>query len=162
MAIQLGSELTSSLISKIRLESSRKSNEVVFLVSVDGQGFPNVALLSFSDLVVKSPKVLLFAIGENSSSRKNLTRIRKGSLVLWGGKDFGMFYIKGRIRTLRKFMKATVEGFRCSALILRVQKVSKDYSSDAKTLSTVTFDTKRVGKGHAEVHKELRSLAESI
>ena len=162
LAIQLGSQLTNALIRKIRLESRRESNEVVFLISVDDDGFPNTALLSFSELVVKSPKLILFAVGETSSSRKNLMRTARGSIVFWGGKNSGMYYIKGRVRILKSSMEVSVEGFKCSALILDVEKVSKDYSPIARLLSPVTYETKRVRRDHKELQKELQSLSKSL
>jgi len=162
LAIQLGPQLTPALIRKIRSESGRVSDEVVFLISIDDRGFPNIALLSFSDLVVKSPKLILFAVGENSSSRKNLTRTKKGSIFFWGGKNSGIYYVKGRTRLLEPMMETSVEGFKCSALILKVEKVSKDYSSIARLLSTVTYETKRVGRNHKELRKELQVLSRSL
>jgi len=162
LAIQLGSHLTPALIRKIRLESGRVSDEVVFLISIDDDGFPNIALLSFSDLLVKSSKILLFAVGENSSSRKNLTRAKRGTIFFWGGKNSGIYYVKGRTRLVKPFMKTSVEGFNCSALILKVEKVSRDYSSVARLLSTVTYETKRVTRSHKELLKELQILSRSL
>jgi hypothetical protein len=162
LAIQIGPQLTNALIRKIRLESKRESNEVVFLISVDDDAYPNAALLSFSELVVKSPKLILFAVGETSSSRKNLMRTSRGSLVFWGGKNSGMYYIKGKVRLLKSSMEANVEGFKCSALILDVEKVSRDYSPIARLLSPMTYETKRVGKEHGELQRELQSLSKSL
>jgi len=144
------------------LESGRVSDEVVFLISIDDDGFPNIALLSFSDLVVKSPKLLLFAVGENSSSRKNLTRTKRGSVFFWGGKNSGIYYIKGRTKLVKPMMSTSVEGFKCSALILRVEKVSKDYSSVARLLSTITYEAKRVARNHKELQKELQVLSRTL
>ena len=144
------------------MESSRESKEVVFLISVDDEGFPNIALLSFSELEVKSPKMMLFAVGANSSSKKNLLRTRQGTIVFWGGKNSGMYYVKGRIKLLKSIMNSSVEGFKCSALIFHVERVSKDYSSIARLLSTVTYETKRVERKHKELQKELQSLSKSL
>ena len=161
MATQLGPKLTAALIRKINSESRRDSNEVVFLNSVDVEGYPNTALLGFAELFVKSTKIILFAVGEDSSSKKNLLRTKKGSLVFWGGKKSGIYYVKGRTKMLKRKMKSSVEGLNCSALILHVEKVSKDYSSIAQLLSTVTYDNKQVISEHGVIQKELQSLGDS-
>ncbi len=162
MARLLGNSLPKELLSKIREQSNVRSSEVPLLVSLDQKGYPNVSLLSFLDIVALSPRRLVFAIGAESSSKRNLLRSRKGTIVIWGGRDFGMYYVKGRIAKVRKKLASSAEGFRLDALVMNVESVSQDHSDVAKLLSTLTYDGRSINKGHLTLYKELKDLALSL
>lgn len=159
MAIALGSNLTRDLVGKIRNEANINTNEVVFLVSIGEDGFPNVALLSYLDISVLSSKRVILAIGENSSSKKNLARSGLATLVFWVGKNHGLYYVKGKVKLIRERLRSTIEGFACSAFLMRVEVVSKDHSSQASLVSTVTYDRRRTNRTHFELSKELAKIS---
>lgn len=162
MARQLGSHLTGEIIRKIKKEANLKTNEAVLLVSVDDQGFPNVALLSYLDISVVSSKKLVLAIGENSSSKKNLTKRRIGTLVFWVGEDYGLYYVKGKLRLIRERLSSTVEGYKCSAFLMKVEGLSQDHSTAARLLSTVTYDPKKTNLAHGELFQEIVKISKRI
>ncbi|MGI0091128.1 MAG: hypothetical protein ACREBS_05420 [Nitrososphaerales archaeon] len=162
LATLIGSELSPKILSKLKQESRENSKEVILLSTVDEQGFPNVALLSYLDITPISPKMILLAIGEKSSSKENMLRSKRGTLVLWGGKKLGMFYVKGKTKLVKRKLGTVVEGFTCSAISLTVEKVSQDYSPVAEILSTITYDTSQTNPAHLELLRELKKLANSI
>lgn len=162
MAIALGSHLTKELLRKIRKETNLYTNEVVFLVSVGSDGFPNVSLMSYLDISVLSPKTLILAIGQNSSSKKNLARSGLGSFIFWVGKNHGLYYVKGKFRLVRERLHSTIEGFTCSVFFMNVEAVSQDHSSKARIVSTVTYDRRRTNRTHFELSKELVKISQKI
>lgn len=162
LALLLGSRLTKELIQKIGHESNIRTNEAVFLVSVGETGFPNVALLSYLDISIVSTKRLLLAIGENSSSKRNLMKTGRGTLVFWLGKSYGLYYAKGKFKLVRERLQSAVEGFTCSAFSMSVEALSKDHSNKARLLSTVTYESKKTNSAHIELFTELNSLSKSV
>lgn len=154
--------MTKELIKKIKHESNFRTNEAVFLISVGAEGFPNVALLSYLDISVVSTKRLLLAIGENSSSKRNLIKTGRGTLVFWLGKSYGLYYVKGKFKLEMERLQSAVEGFPCSALSMNVEALSKDHSSKARLLSTLTYDSSKTNSAHIELFRELNGLSKSV
>ena len=162
MAIMLGKKIPGIVLKKIRRESNKNSNEVALLCSEDSEGFPNASLLSYLDLAVISPSRVLLAIGEESSTKRNLLRNKKGTIVMWAGMGYGIYYIKGRFNLVKSRLSTEVEGFRASALICSVQKVSKDYVRVAEIKSTITYEPSVVNESHVMLFKELKGIARSL
>lgn len=162
MSKLIGKRLPRELMNKFRAQSNIRSNEVPLLISTDPDGFPNVSLLSFLDIFMQAPDRLVFAIGEDSSSKKNLLRTGKGTIAVWGGKDSGMFYIKGRVRQLKEKLSLSVEGFRLTTLLMKVERISQDHSDAAKLLTTLNYDNRAINKDHVLLFGELKKLARSL
>jgi hypothetical protein len=163
MAVLVGRQLPENLVKKIKTESrTSKSNEVVLLCTIDDEEFPNISLLSYLDLVVVSPRKILVAIGEASSSKRNLLTRGKGTIVFWAGRKFGMYYVRGRFSLLKNRMESIVEGFACSALACAVQRVNQDYTKVAEIESTLTYDASDTNESHFELQRELRGLCRSL
>ena len=162
MSRPIGNKLPKELMNKIRSQSNLRSNEVPLLISTDPDGYPNVSLLSFLDIMVLARDRIVFAIGEDSSSKRNLLQTGKGTIVMWAGKDFGIFYVKGRVRQLKRKLSHPVEGFRLTALVMKVERISQDHSDEAKLLSTLTYDNRAINKDHLLLLSELRKLARSL
>ena len=162
MAELVGSRLTSEIIRKIGGESNRGSKEAILITTVDELGFPNSALMSYLDLCIISSKRLLFAIGESSSTKKNLLRTPRAGITLWLGKNLGIYYLKGRTRLVKGTLSAKPEGHPCSALVLKVERVTRDYLPEARILSTITYSGQAVNEGHLALLSELKHLSRSI
>lgn len=162
MAEFIGSRLTSEIITKIRGESNTSSNEAVLITSVDELGYPNTALLSYLDLCLISSKRLLFAIGENSSTKKNLLRTRKAGMTLWLGENLGIYYLKGKTKMMKKRLSARPEGHPCSAFVLEVEIVNRDFLPAARILSTITYVGSVVNQEHLALLAELKHVSGSI
>jgi hypothetical protein len=158
LAELLGSELPDELFQKIRLGSQKSTREVVVLCTIDDMDFPNISLLSFLDIRVVSRRRLIFAIGASSSTKRNLLRTRRATIAIWLGRDLGMYYVKGATRQICDKLNSEQEGRACSAISFSVKRVSKDFLADAKMLSTLTYDTKRVIAQQRRVFRELSKL----
>ncbi|MGI0081224.1 MAG: hypothetical protein ACRECH_16575, partial [Nitrososphaerales archaeon] len=66
MSRLIGEELNEEIIRKINHErSSRATDEVVLLSTIDDRSFPHLSLLNFLDLAVVSRKKIVFAVGRN-------------------------------------------------------------------------------------------------
>ena len=162
MAVLLDSRLTRDLIQKVRRESNINTKEAVLLISVGSKGFPNVALLSYLDICLVASKRLILAIGEHSSSKRNLMKTRRGTLIFWLGKTHGLYYLKGKFRLVRERLESTVEGFTCSAFLMTLEALSKDHSNKASLLSTVTYEPSKTNSAHLELFNELKRLSKRI
>jgi hypothetical protein len=151
------------LIERVRKKQTEHvPNEVLLLCSVDEDGHPNIALMSYLDILILSPTRILLAIGEKSSSRRNLVATGKGTIVIWAGRASGMFYLKGSIKLVKSRLETLVEGFTCSALTLRVHRVSQDYSSRSEIISTVTYKVSKSDQAHRVLFEELNRLAHGL
>lgn len=162
MALVLGTRLTRELIEKIKHESNLHTNETLFLISVGDEGFPNVSLLSYLDISVVTAKRLIFAIGENSSSKRNLVKRGRGTLVFWLGKTQGLYYLKGSVILLKERLQSTVEDVNCSAFLMNAGVLSRDHSNKARLLSTVTYDPKETNSAHFELFNELKRISRTL
>lgn len=163
MAKFLGESLPSNIAERIKVRStSPETKEAILLASVDESGFPNIALLSYSDIVAVSSKIILVAIGQSSSTKKNLIRTRKGTLILWLGVDLGLIYVKCVGGLFREAMESNVEGFTCSAMLFTVERVTQDNSPEAPLLSTLTYDNSVIAAGHTKLYEELEQLSRSV
>lgn len=162
MAKRLGARLTGEVIQKIKKESNLKTDEAILLASVGDEGYPNIALLSYLDISVVSAKRLVVAIGEYSSSKKNLCKRGFGTLIFWVGKDYGVCYVKGKFSLIKERLGSDVEGFNCSAFLMNVVELSQDHSKAARLLSTVTYDIRKTNTAHSELFRELVSIAKRI
>jgi hypothetical protein len=160
LAHLLGTALTVEILDRMTIRLAR-SDEVVLLSSIDEDSFPNIALLSYFDICVVSPKRILFAIGHTSSTKKNLVRRSKTCLALWLGEKMGIVYVKGISRRIKEKMRSKSEGRISTAFELTVEKVSRDYIAGEELLSTITYTTSTNNEERRELFKELEKLSKN-
>jgi hypothetical protein len=158
LAKLIGDSIPKEVFAKIR-QQQKSNSEVILLLSTDWEGYPHVSLLSFLDISVVSPRRIVFAIGKTSSTMSNLIRTRKGTLVLWAGSKHGIFYLTGKISKVSSKIKKRTEGFEVGGLLIRIQRVSQDNSSEAPLKTTLTFDNSKIGADQRELNKELLAIA---
>lgn len=161
LAKVIGSSIPTRLLQKLGREiKNPRTNEILLICSVDDHGFPKVALLSFLDVVAVSSKILLFAIGRDSSTRRNLERRGQATLMLWeGDQRKGIMYVNGNCKREKEKLLNSVEGFETSCFSFNVTTVSEDYSKSAEILTTLTYETVEINNNHFELSKELSRLA---
>lgn len=161
MARILGKLLNQKIILKINGErSDSKTNEVVFLSTVDERGLPHFSLLNFLDIEVITKRKILFAIGTTSSTARNLVDRKKATIAFWMGPSQGsMTYIKGSAKQALRYSTRSVEGFETSAFVLSVQSVLEDVSPKAKLVSTLTYEIENVNHDHLALSKDLERIA---
>ncbi|HUG44840.1 MAG TPA: pyridoxamine 5'-phosphate oxidase family protein, partial [Acidobacteriota bacterium] len=98
MTRAIAPEVPESVIREIRRRPPPSS--VIPLVSLDSEGFPHVALLSFFETVYCEPR-LYFFIRAKSGTAENL-KTRPQCALIFAEVDF-LFYLKGRAS-----LKATI------------------------------------------------------
>ncbi|MHB1908096.1 MAG: pyridoxamine 5'-phosphate oxidase family protein [Nitrososphaerales archaeon] len=160
----IGSSLPPRLLQKIKREiKNPRTNEVLLICSIDDHGFPKIALLSFLDIAIVSSKILLFAIGRASSTRRNLESRAQATLMLWeGDQRKGIVYVNGNCKMEKEKLFNGVEGFETSCFSFKVASVAEDYSKDAEILTTLIYETTNVSRSHSGLAKELNDLAKKF
>ena len=115
MARNIGSEIPSEIISEIR--KPLPSLEAIPLISIDNDGFPHVALLSYFEVFFQQGEIFFF-VQSLSQSKRFLISAGRCTLVFVHSKF--VYYVKGR---------ACWKGDRESRSVfqLRVEAVLKDF-----------------------------------
>jgi Pyridoxamine 5'-phosphate oxidase len=105
MSRLLGASLPSELVR--RLDGSdleRYSSLAIPVATTDGEGWPHVALLSYSEVIAVSPSLLRVAIGSSSTTAGNLRRTGQVTIVVV---DTGLVqYVKGSARERKPALDA--------------------------------------------------------
>ncbi|MGH9338068.1 MAG: pyridoxamine 5'-phosphate oxidase family protein [Acidobacteriota bacterium] len=112
MSRELGSRLPIDIIAEVSKESPRFN--AIPLVSIDQEGFPHVALLSYFELAYCHQE-LYFFINSFSRSSKFL-RERSRCALIFVHSDF-VYYLKGRTRQVTDFDSQTVFQFKLEAVL---------------------------------------------
>ncbi len=121
---EIGSQLPSDLVSELSRESPRPS--AIPLISVDQDGLPHVALVSYFELFLVRGK-LHFFIHKLSRTTKFL-RARRSCTLAFVHADY-VYYVKGRARWLHDKEQRSV--FR-----LQVESVMQDFPTvDERSVS---------------------------
>ncbi|HSR68855.1 MAG TPA: pyridoxamine 5'-phosphate oxidase family protein [Acidobacteriota bacterium] len=140
MSRELGTRIPSDLAG--RISSPEPAAKAVPLISLDGQGFPHVALLSYFEIFLLREQVYFF-IQSASRTARNLERAQKCTLI-FAHRDF-IYYLKGRVRRV---------GVRLPQTLYRIEtaSISEDFpaadESEAVLTSGIRFhsdaeDTRR-------------------
>jgi len=135
MSRLIGKELTAELFDRLRGEEvSSKTGKAIVIVTVDENGWPHPAMLSYYEVVAKNRFRIDLAIGKTSTTSKNLRRTGKITLLVT---DSGMnYYLKGKAREIRESM----EGVPFMSLFrAEIEHLLEDQEPDAVITSGVTF-----------------------
>lgn len=114
VARNVGTEIPDRIIAEIRKDAPL--SEAVPLVSVDSEGFPHVALLSYFELFLQDESLCFFVHGASRTGR--FLKSGRRCTLLFVNRDY-VVYVKGRARW---------QGDResCSVFQLRVEAVLED------------------------------------
>lgn len=106
MSHVLGSELPDPLVTRLSgAEFTRHDRLVIPIVTVDSEGRPHPALLSYSEVVARGARALRLAIAADSRSADNLRRNGAVTVIVI---DAGLVaYVKGTARERRRSMRAS-------------------------------------------------------
>jgi hypothetical protein len=135
MSRLVGKELTAELFDRLRGEEvSSKTGKAIVIVTVDQNGWPHAAMLSYYEVVAKNSSRIDLAIGKTSTTSKNLRRSGKITLLVT---DSGMnYYLKGKAREIKESM----EGVPFMSLFrVEIEQILEDQEPDAVITSGVTF-----------------------
>ncbi len=120
----IGSQLPSDLVAELSKESPRPS--AIPLISVDQDGLPHVALVSYFELFLVRGKFHFFI--HKSSRTTRFLRARRSCTLAFVHADY-VYYVKGRARWLHDSEQRSV--FR-----LQVESVMQDFPSvDERSVS---------------------------
>ena len=97
MSTALGNELPQLLIDDLNGQDlASKWTKTIPLVTIDGNGFPHFAILSYGEILAAGPRDLRLGLYPNSSTTRNIqARPHLSLLVVLGG---AVYYVKGEAR----------------------------------------------------------------
>ena len=149
--------LGKKVLGVLRPGRSRR-NIVVSLLTVGGDGYPNVCLLSPFQVLASSEKSLLFAVYEGSKTLANLREHKNPTLVLF--LPPAAYYIKGDVERVSQQASAGLSGnvlFR-----MRVTRVTRDYYTKAPITSSAAFEESGVLSDYSRVYQGLVESANRL
>ncbi len=143
MSRDIGSQLPSDLLSELSKESPRPS--AIPLISIDQDGLPHVALVSYFELFLVAGK-LHFFIDKLSRTTKFL-RTRRSCTLAFVHADY-VYYVKGRSRWLHDHEQKSV--FR-----LQVESVMQDFPTVDERSVSLKHGIQFEG-GEDDIHNRVR------
>jgi hypothetical protein len=153
----LGNELTDALLKRLSGATiASHEGKIIPVFTIDEEGWPHPALLSYYEVVAKNASSLDMAIWKDSSTANNLRRTAKISLMI---ADHGVnFYIKGSVKELEREMTGAPQ---VSRFQIVVQQLLEDQEPNAQITSAMTY-TRAKGRDpndfSAKVLRILRDL----
>ena len=131
----LGKELTPALLQRMGgAEIEAHEGKIIPILTIDETGWAHPALLSYYEIVAKSPATLDMALWKNSSTANNLRKSGKVTLMV---SDRGVnYYLKGGVEELQFEMRgaAPVSRFRVA-----LEQVIEDQEPNAEITTGMTY-----------------------
>ncbi len=135
MSRLLGKELPSDLLQRLGgAEIEAHEGKIIPIFTIDEDGWAHPALLSYYEVIAKSPSTLDMALWKNSSTANNLRKTGKITLML---SDFKTnYYLKGRVSELQYEMTGAgaVSRFRVA-----LEQVIEDQEPNAEITTGLTY-----------------------
>jgi hypothetical protein len=135
MSQLLGKELPSNLLQRLGgAEIEAHEGKIIPIFTIDEDGWAHPALLSYYEVIAKSPSTLDMALWKNSSTANNLRKTGKITLML---SDFKTnYYLKGHVSELQYEMTgaAPVSRFRVA-----LDQVIEDQEPNAEITTGLTY-----------------------
>jgi hypothetical protein len=135
MSQLLGKELPSDLLQRLGgAEIEAHEGKIIPIFTIDEDGWAHPALLSYYEVIAKSPSTLDMALWKNSSTANNLRKTGKITLML---SDFKTnYYLKGRVGEVEYEMTgaAPVSRFRVA-----LEQVIEDQEPNAEITTGLTY-----------------------
>jgi hypothetical protein len=135
MSQLIGKELTPALLQRLGgAEIAAHEGKIIPICTIDDAGWPHPALLSYYEVVAKSPSTLDMAVWKNSSTAINLRNAGKVTFII---SDHRVnYYLKGSVRELEFEMTgaAPVSRFRVA-----LEQVIEDQEANAEITTGLTY-----------------------
>lgn len=135
MSQLLGKALTPALLERLGgTQIEAHEGKIIPILTLDEEGWPHPALLSYYEIVAKDPTTIETAVWKNSSTANNLRRAGKITLMVT---DQGVnYYLKGSVRELEYEMTgaAPVSRFR-----ITLEQVIEDQEANAQITTGLTY-----------------------
>ena len=155
MSQLLGKTLTEALLQRLNGQAiEAHEGKIIPILTLDEQGWPHPALLSYYEVVAKSSTILDIALWKSSSTAINLRQTEKITLLIT---DKGTnYYLKGSVKELQP----EIPGIPLqSRFRITVEQLLEDQEPNAEITSGLTYKrrTERAATDHAvEVFNRLR------
>jgi hypothetical protein len=152
----IGNQLTDALLRRLSGAAvASHEGKIIPIFSLDEGGWPHPALLSYYEIVAKTPATLEMAIWKDSSTANNLRRVGKISLMI---ADNGVnFYIKGAASELEKEMPGAPQ---VSRFQIAIGQLLEDQEPNAQITSGMTYTRAKERDANDFSAKVLRILRE--
>jgi hypothetical protein len=135
MSRLLGKELTEDLFKRLDgHDVASHEGKIIPIFTVDESGWAHPALLSYYEIVAKSPAMIDMALWKNSSTANNLRRTAKVTLMI---SDKGLnYYLKGSVIELQAEMAGApaVSRFRVT-----LEQLIEDQEPNAEIMTGPTY-----------------------
>jgi hypothetical protein len=135
MSQLLGKELPSDLLQRLGgAEIEAHEGKIIPIFTINEDGWAHPALLSYYEVIAKSPSTLDMALWKNSSTANNLRKTGKITLML---SDFKTnYYLKGRVSEVEYEMTGAgaVSRFRVA-----LEQVIEDQEPNAEITTGLTY-----------------------
>jgi hypothetical protein len=135
MSQVLGKELTPALLERLSgAQVETHEGKIIPIFTLDEEGWPHPALLSYYEIVAKNPMTLDTAVWKNSSTAINLRRARKVTLMI--SDRCVNYYLKGSVSELEYEMTGApaVSRFR-----ITLEQVIEDQEANAEITTGLTY-----------------------
>jgi flavin reductase (DIM6/NTAB) family NADH-FMN oxidoreductase RutF len=159
MAKLVSQELTDDLYQRLSGQQVERHAEKVILIStVDANGWPHPAMLSYFEVIAKDRRNLRLAPYKDSASTNNMRR--NGKLTISIIDERIVYYIKGTVEELSRQMKCSPHA---SKLNLRVEQVLVDQvqeplEAEAHITGGVTYKGPNLAAALVSAKEVLREL----
>ena len=118
----VGNELPDDLYGRLRASNLEAcAHKVILISTVDGEGWPHPAMLSYFEVVALDRRNIRLATYKASSTTNNMRRVRRATISIIDERV--AYYIKGSVVEVRREMAVAPYN---SNLNMRVERVLKD------------------------------------
>ena len=153
----IGKELTDALLDRLSgRHIEAHEGKIIPVFTTDERGWAHPALLSYYEVVAKTPTTLDMALWKNSSTANNLRRTGKVTLMI---NDKGVnYYLKGSVKELEHEMAgaAAVSRFR-----IALEQLIEDQEPNAEITTGLTYRRMNLRDANDFAVKVLRLLREA-
>jgi hypothetical protein len=160
MSRLVGSELPPDLLARLSgRDLTAVASKVIQIVTVDASGWPHPALLSYFEVVAKTPTRIRIATYATSATSGNMRRTGTATLIVID--ERAAYYVKARAVEIAARMRATDwnAAFECRVEQVLADEVSEELEPGAYVSSGVTYHNPNRA---AELARAERVLAELL
>ena len=135
MSRSLGKELTPELVERLNGQNlAAHEGKIIAIFTLDQAGWPSPALLSYYEVLAKSPSTIDIALWKNSSTANNLRREGKVTVMI---ADKGInYYLKGQVREVEPEMAGAPQ---VSRFRITTEELLEDQEPNAEITSGLTY-----------------------
>jgi hypothetical protein len=150
MSTSFGSQLPLKIVEMFTYKNNKRENSAVFLITVDHDETPHVALLSPYQVVVVDESKLLIAVQRGTRSQMYLHENLKGTLILQ--LEPAVDYVKFYASVAPNWGEYENEILYSCA----IKDISEDFSNKAPFISELKFDQREIYKDYMAGFENIR------